>query len=131
MQSRHRAEEFIAAYNRKDVPGALACFTEDAVYQDVTYGTHSGQGELSLRNRLKLLPEQPAGQADADRERQVRPRLPSRVAQRVEVDAQELRIMDRKACSCARWSPPQAQKRRGFAVPSFVPKWRARRDSNS
>ena len=46
MQSRHRAEEFIAAYNRKDVPGALACFTEDAVYQDVTYGTHSGQGEL-------------------------------------------------------------------------------------
>ena len=24
MQSRHRAEEFIAAYNRKDVPGALA-----------------------------------------------------------------------------------------------------------
>ena len=46
MQSRHRAEEFIAAYNRKDVPGALACFTDDAVYQDVTYGTHSGQGEL-------------------------------------------------------------------------------------
>jgi len=28
MQSRHRAEEFIAAYNRKDVPGALACFTD-------------------------------------------------------------------------------------------------------
>ena len=33
MQSRHRAEEFIAAYNRKDVPGALACFTDDAIYR--------------------------------------------------------------------------------------------------
>ncbi|WP_454627264.1 nuclear transport factor 2 family protein [Bradyrhizobium cenepequi] len=46
MQSRHRVEEFISAYNRKDVPGALACFTDDASYQDVTYGTHSGQAEL-------------------------------------------------------------------------------------
>jgi limonene-1,2-epoxide hydrolase len=46
MQSRHRVEEFIAAYNRKDIRGALACFTDDAVYQDVTYGTHSGPGEL-------------------------------------------------------------------------------------
>ncbi len=46
MQSRHRVEEFIAAYNRKDVPVALACFSDDAVYQDVTYGTHSGQAEL-------------------------------------------------------------------------------------
>ena len=46
MQSRHRVEEFIAAYNRKDVPVALACFADDAVYQDVTYGTHSGQAEL-------------------------------------------------------------------------------------
>jgi hypothetical protein len=36
MQSRHRVEEFIAAYNRKDIRGALACFTDDAVYQDVT-----------------------------------------------------------------------------------------------
>jgi len=39
MQSRHRVEEFIAAYNHKDTPGALACFTQDAIYQDVTYGT--------------------------------------------------------------------------------------------
>ena len=46
MQSRHLVEEFIAAYNRKDAPGALACFTHDAIYQDVTYGTHSGQDEL-------------------------------------------------------------------------------------
>jgi limonene-1,2-epoxide hydrolase len=46
MQSRLCVEEFIAAYNRKDVSGALACFTGDAVYQDVTYGTHSGQAEL-------------------------------------------------------------------------------------
>jgi len=46
MQSRHRVEEFIAAFNRKDIPGALACFTDDAIYQDVTYGTHSGQDEL-------------------------------------------------------------------------------------
>ena len=46
MQSRQRVEEFIAAFNRKDIPGALACFTDDAIYQDVTYGTHSGQYEL-------------------------------------------------------------------------------------
>jgi limonene-1,2-epoxide hydrolase len=46
MQSRLCVEEFIAAYNRKDLSGALACFTGDAVYQDVTYGTHSGQAEL-------------------------------------------------------------------------------------
>jgi limonene-1,2-epoxide hydrolase len=46
MQSRHRVEEFIAAFNRKDIPGALACFTDDVIYQDVTYSTHSGQGEL-------------------------------------------------------------------------------------
>src|ERR1043165_6355212 len=46
MQSQLRVEEFIAAYNRKDAPGALACFTHDAIYQDVTYGTHSGQDEL-------------------------------------------------------------------------------------
>jgi steroid delta-isomerase-like uncharacterized protein len=46
MQSRHRVEEFIAAYNRKDVPVAVACFTDDAVYQDVTYGTHTGRSEL-------------------------------------------------------------------------------------
>jgi len=46
MQSRLCVEEFIAAYNRRDISGALACFTGDAVYQDVTYGTHSGQAEL-------------------------------------------------------------------------------------
>ena len=46
MQSRPRVEEFISAYNRKDILGALAGFTDDAIYQDVTYGTHSGQGEL-------------------------------------------------------------------------------------
>jgi steroid delta-isomerase-like uncharacterized protein len=42
MQSRACVEEFIAAYNRKDLSGALACFTDDAVYHDVTYGMHSG-----------------------------------------------------------------------------------------
>lgn len=45
MQSRHQVEEFIAAY-RKDIPAALACFTEDAIYHDVTYGTHSGHDAL-------------------------------------------------------------------------------------
>jgi ketosteroid isomerase-like protein len=56
MQSRHRVEEFIAAFNRKDIPGALACFTDDAIYQDVTYGTHSGQDELKkMLARLTLL----------------------------------------------------------------------------
>jgi hypothetical protein len=37
-QSRHRVDEFIAAFNRKDIPAALACFTDDAIYHDVTYG---------------------------------------------------------------------------------------------
>jgi steroid delta-isomerase-like uncharacterized protein len=59
MQSRNRVEEFIAAYNRKDVSGALACFTDDAIYQDVTYGTHSGQVEL------KKMLEQMFCEADA------------------------------------------------------------------
>lgn len=47
------------------------------------------------------------------------------LAQRVEVDAKELRIMGSKARSCARWSVPRAQRR-----PSLVPKWRTRHDSN-
>jgi len=46
VQYRARVEEFIGAYNRKDISCALACFTGDAVYRDVTYGTHSGQAEL-------------------------------------------------------------------------------------
>jgi ketosteroid isomerase-like protein len=46
MQSRVCVEEFIAAYSRKDISGALACFTDDAVYHDVTYGMHSGQAGL-------------------------------------------------------------------------------------
>jgi hypothetical protein len=57
MQSRHRVEEFIAAFNRKDIrkdiPGALACFTDDAIYQDVTYGTHSGQ-DAALTTSITL-----------------------------------------------------------------------------
>jgi hypothetical protein len=39
------------------------------------------------------------------------------LAQRVEVDAQELRIRGRKANCCARSSPLQAQKRRVLACP--------------
>ena len=42
MRSRQRVENFIDAFNRKDVAAAVACFTDDAVYQDVTYGTHRG-----------------------------------------------------------------------------------------
>ena len=39
------------------------------------------------------------------------------LAQRVEVDVKEVRIMGRKANSCARLSPLQARKRRVLACP--------------
>jgi len=52
------------------------------------------------------------------------------LAQRVEVDAQELRIMGSKANCCARSSPPPAQKRRILACPVLY-RGGARRHSDS
>jgi hypothetical protein len=42
------------------------------------------------------------------------------LAQRVEVDQKELRIMGSKSVPCARWSPLKAQKTDGFGVTSFA-----------
>ena len=53
------------------------------------------------------------------------------LAQRVEVDAQELRIMGSKSELLRTLVAASSAKTAGFGVPSFVPKWRARRDSNS
>jgi site-specific DNA recombinase len=53
------------------------------------------------------------------------------LAQRVEVDAQELRIMGSKSELLRTLVAASSVKTAGFGVPSFVPKWRARRDSNS
>jgi site-specific DNA recombinase len=53
------------------------------------------------------------------------------LAQRVEVDAQELRIMGSKSELLRTLVVASSAKTAGFGVPSFVPKWRARRDSNS
>jgi steroid delta-isomerase-like uncharacterized protein len=39
-------DDFIAAFNRNDVDGLLACFTADAVYVDNFYGEHAGQARL-------------------------------------------------------------------------------------
>jgi len=39
-------ERFAEAFNRRDVGGLLACFTEDATYRDLFYGPHAGQAAL-------------------------------------------------------------------------------------
>jgi site-specific DNA recombinase len=52
------------------------------------------------------------------------------LAQRVEVDAKEVRIMGSKSVLLRTLVAAASAKTAGFCVPSFVPKWRARRDSN-
>jgi steroid delta-isomerase-like uncharacterized protein len=39
-------EKFSDAFNRQDVEGILACFTDDATYDDMLYGRSSGSEEL-------------------------------------------------------------------------------------
>jgi len=39
-------DEFVRAFNRRDVPALLACFTDDGVYHDNFYGRHAGQAGL-------------------------------------------------------------------------------------
>jgi hypothetical protein len=46
------------------------------------------------------------------------------LAQGVEVDTTEIRIMESKASCCVRSWPFQSAKTAGFGMPSFVPKWR-------
>src|SRR5216683_7675872 len=53
------------------------------------------------------------------------------LAQRVEVDGKEVRIMGSKSELLRTLVAASSAKTAGFGVPSFVPKWRARRDSNS
>ena len=52
------------------------------------------------------------------------------LAQRVEVDAEEIRIMGSKSVLLRTLVAASSAKTAGFGVPSFVRKWRARRDSN-
>ena len=52
------------------------------------------------------------------------------LAQRVEVDAKEVRIMGAKSALLRALVAASSAKSAGFGVPSFVPKWRARKDSN-
>jgi site-specific DNA recombinase len=52
------------------------------------------------------------------------------LAQRVEVDAKEVRIMGSKSVLLRTLVAASSAKTAGFGVPSFVPKWCARRDSN-
>src|SRR5467141_2836916 len=52
-------------------------------------------------------------------------------AQRVEVDQKELRITGSKSVLLRTLVAAESAKTAGFGVPSSVPKWRARRDSNS
>ena len=53
------------------------------------------------------------------------------LAQRVEVDANEVRIMGSKSALLRTLVAGSSAKSAGFGVPSLVPKWCARRDSNS
>jgi hypothetical protein len=53
------------------------------------------------------------------------------LAQRVEVDAKELRIMGSKSELLRTLVAASSAKTAGFGVPSSVPNWRALRDSNS
>ena len=52
------------------------------------------------------------------------------LAQRVEVDAKEVRIMGSKNVLLRTLVAASSAIMAGFDVPSFVPKWRALRDSN-
>ncbi len=53
MSGSDLVQEFAAAFNRQDLPGLLACFTEDAVYHDTFYGRHAGHtGLKSLFERM-------------------------------------------------------------------------------
>jgi site-specific DNA recombinase len=52
------------------------------------------------------------------------------LAQRVEVDQKELRIMGSKSVLLRTLVAASSAKTAGFGVPSSVPKWRARNDSN-
>jgi site-specific DNA recombinase len=52
------------------------------------------------------------------------------LAQRVEVDQKELRIMGSKSVLLRTLVAAESAKTAGFGVPSSVPKWRARHDSN-
>src|SRR5260370_35420579 len=52
------------------------------------------------------------------------------LAQRVEVDAKEVRIMGSKSVLLRTLVAASSAKTAGFGVPSFVPKWRSLGDSN-
>jgi len=52
------------------------------------------------------------------------------LAQRVEVDAKEVRIMGAKSVLSRTLVAASSPKTAGFGVPSFVVKWRTRHDSN-
>jgi site-specific DNA recombinase len=52
------------------------------------------------------------------------------LAQRVEVDAKEVRIMGSKSVLLRTLVAVSSAKTAAFGVPSFVPQWRARKDSN-
>ena len=52
------------------------------------------------------------------------------LAQRVEVDAKEVRIMGSKSVLLRTLVTISSAKTTGFGVTSFVPNWRPRQDSN-
>jgi site-specific DNA recombinase len=65
-----------------------------------------------------------------DRGRRLPPRPLRALAQRIEVDAKEVLIMGDKSVLLRTLVVASSVKSAGFAVPSSVPKWRTRHDSN-
>jgi site-specific DNA recombinase len=53
------------------------------------------------------------------------------LAQRVEVDSHEVRIMGSKSQLLRTLAATSGAETAGFGAPSFVPQWRARHDSNA
>jgi hypothetical protein len=69
-------------------------------------------------------------QAHADRERRLPPRSLRALAQRVEVDEKELRIMGSKSVLLRTLVAAESAKTAGFGVPSSVCQWRATADED-
>ena len=79
---------------------------------------------------LKPSPARPAGACGPSSGGYRRDHLRA-LAERVEVDTKEVRIMGSKSVLLRTLVAASSAKTADFGVPSFVPKWRARRDSNS
>jgi hypothetical protein len=81
--------------------------------------------------RYSIFYEIPSSERALNEWRPIRRRLHLRaLAQRIEVDVKEVRIMGSKSVLLRTLVAASGANTAGFGVPSFVPKWRPRQDSN-